>query len=134
MHIKNNIELPSNKKFGIFLTFVFSFFALYLFYKDLYVYSLIVLCLSCAIVLLTTFSPERLILINKYWMKFGFIIGLVVSPFVLGIIFFGLITPVAILMRVFGRDELNLKLEERRTFWKFRDSNKMQYVNFKKQF
>ena len=66
-------------------------------------------------------------------MLIGFIIGRVVSPIVLGIIFFLVFSPIAIIMRLFGRDELNLKSKNADTFWKNR-SDKIKPESFKNQF
>tara|TARA_B100000989_G_scaffold297916_1_gene285253 strand:- start:23922 stop:24122 length:201 start_codon:yes stop_codon:yes gene_type:complete len=66
-------------------------------------------------------------------MRFGFLLGIVISPVVLGIIFFGLFSPYGIIMRIFGRDELHLKKIKRKTYWKPR-LNELSQTNFKRQF
>ena len=66
-------------------------------------------------------------------MMLGFILGLIVSPIVLGIIFFGLFTPVAILMSILGRDELRLKPSVQSTHWVERKLDQ-QSGSFKNQF
>ena len=65
-------------------------------------------------------------------MMIGFIIGKVISPIVLGIIFFALITPVGIVTRIFGRDELRIKHNTLKSHWK--DRNESEIVSFKNQF
>jgi len=66
-------------------------------------------------------------------MRFGILLGRIVSPIVLGIIFFGLFTPIAILMRLIGRDELRLKYTQRQTHWIPR-SESIKAESFKHQF
>ena len=62
------------------------------------------------------------------------LIGMIVSPIVLGIIFFGLFTPIALYMKIIGRDELNLKLSKKASYWKERDLDYMETDAFKNQF
>jgi hypothetical protein len=66
-------------------------------------------------------------------MRFGLLLGMIVSPIVLGLIFFIMFTPVAFLMRLRGRDELRLKSKEKHTHWIQRDTP-MQTDSFKHQF
>ena len=66
-------------------------------------------------------------------MSFGQILGLVISPIVMGSIFFGLITPISIVTRIFGRDELKLEKSGQSSYWIMRES-KSNLSSFKKQF
>ena len=66
-------------------------------------------------------------------MKFGLLLGRIVSPIILAIIFFLLITPYSLVMRFFGRDELRLKLRKRKSHWKYRNQMLSQ-TNFTQQF
>ena len=66
-------------------------------------------------------------------MRFGHLIGMIVSPIVLGVIFFGLFTPIAMLMRLSGRDELRLKLSHKVSHWIIR-SEPIKAESFKHQF
>ena len=83
--------------------------------------------------LITFVNEHALLPLNKLWMKFGQLIGIIVSPIVLGIIFFGIFTPYSLLMRLFGRDELQLKLRKRKSYWKLRDQS-IPITNFRKQY
>ena len=66
-------------------------------------------------------------------MKFGILLGVIINPIIMGIIFFGIFTPIAVLMRFFGRDELRLNFKKRKTHWINRETlNKFDF--FKKQF
>ena len=65
-------------------------------------------------------------------MKFGLILGLIVSPVVMGIIYFGVVTPTGILLRIFRKDVLKLKKnEEDKTYWIDKDNTNS---NMKNQF
>jgi len=66
-------------------------------------------------------------------MRFGLLLGMIVSPIVLGLIFFALFTPIALFMRLFGRDELRLRLREKSTHWVRREET-TQTNSFKHQF
>ena len=54
---------------------------------------------------------------NKLWMKFGLLLGKIVAPFVMGIVFFLVVTPISILLRIFKKDVLNLKKSNASTYW-----------------
>ncbi len=73
-----------------------------------------------------------LIPLLKIWLKFGIFLGNIISPIVLGIIFFGLVTPTSILMKIFKKDHLRLKKENVNTYWIKKDDNQNQ--SMKNQF
>ena len=74
---------------------------------------------TCSIVffLVTLFKAEILKPLNKLWMGFGLVLGTIVSPIVMGFIFFMIFTPIGILMRFFGRDELLLQFKVKSSYW-----------------
>ena len=129
----SKIELPSNRKFGFFFTFVFFIVASYFFLKNSILISYIFFALAAVLSLITFVNEHALLPLNKLWMKFGQLIGIIVSPIVLGIIFFGIFTPYSLLMRLFGRDELQLKFGKRESYWKLRNQS-IPITNFRKQF
>ncbi|MFO1305248.1 MAG: SxtJ family membrane protein [Burkholderiales bacterium] len=59
--------------------------------------------------LLAAFKPDALTVLNKWWTKFGELLGKIVSPIALGILFYGVLTPIGLLARLAGKDFLNLK-------------------------
>ena len=69
--------------------------------------------------------------LNKIWIKFGEILGLIVAPFVMFLIFFIIITPISFLLRLFGKDLLNIKFSKNSTYWIKRKKN---ITSMKKQF
>lgn len=81
------------------------------------------------------FSPAVLAPLNKAWFGFGLLLGKIVSPVVLGAIFFLMITPVALLMRLSGRDVLGLHGKKyAHSFWIDRASSEPNSESFKNQF
>ena len=127
------IELPSNKKFGFFFTVAFLIIASYFFLSDRILISYVFFVFTAILLLITFINEHALLPLNKLWMRFGHLIGTIISPIVLGVIFFGIFTPYSLLMRLFGRDELKLKLVKSRSYWKLRVQS-MPLTNFRKQF
>jgi membrane glycosyltransferase len=127
------IKLPSNKKFGYFFTLIFFIFALFFSYSENYIIVYFLITSAVLFLIITLINPRLLLPLNKIWMNLGFFLGKIISPIVLGIIFFGLFTPIAMLMRTIGRDELRLNLKNKISNWKVRLKNTSQ-TDFKNQF
>lgn len=128
------LQLPSNKKFGYFFSTVFLIISAYFFLNDsrhlFYVFAF----LTLIFLTLTIFKSKFLYPLNLLWMRFGVLIGMIVSPIVLGVIFFGLFTPISIIMKLIGRDELGLKISNRDSFWKERNDIENDSGTFFNQF
>ena len=129
----SEIELPSNRKFGIFFTFVFAVVAVYFYNSDIMTWAYLFSATSLIFLVFTLVKDELLLPFNKLWMRFGLLLGIIVSPIVLGIIFFGLFMPIATIMRVSGRDELKLKFSRKASHWISR-SEPIKSDSFKNQF
>ena len=129
----SEIELPSNRKFGIFFTFVFAVAAAYFYNSDIMTWAYLFSVTSLIFLVITLIKDELLLPLNKLWMRFGLLPGIIVSPIVLGVIFFGLFTPIATLMRLIGRDELKLKFSRKASHWISR-SEPIKSESFKNQF
>jgi len=115
--MKEIAPLPSNKKFGLFFAFVFISLGAY-FYYSLYIsWAYLLFIASFIFLLISIVKSDALLPLNKLWMRFGLLLGRIVSPIVLGIIFFVLFTPIAIFMRLIGRDELCLKFTHKASHW-----------------
>jgi hypothetical protein len=128
-----DIEVPSNRKFGFFFTSVFLIVAAYFFYIDSLYWSKIFFGIGISFFVVTVTKPDILFPLNKMWMKFGILLGIIISPIVMGIIFFGIFAPIAILMRLFGRDELRLRFKKNKGHWISRDAS-TEFYSFKNQF
>lgn len=114
----SELKLPSNRKFGLFFTAVFAITAAYCFYQTALAYAYFLGVIAAALLLATLTKADLLLPLNKAWMRLGLLLGMIVSPIVLGMIFFLLFTPIGLLMRLFGRDELRLKLTARASHWR----------------
>ena len=120
----DDMQLPSNRKFGLFFTFIFLLVSIYLYIKkfDIFlVYSFGFIAISLFII--TLIKADILVSLNKLWMRFGLILGLIISPIIMGIIFFFIFTPLAIFIRIMGRDELILRSKNKSSYWIKRDDN-----------
>ena len=127
------VKLPTNRKFGFFFTFIFLIAAGY-FYKGSFMSAAYGFATLAIVFLLATLVKADILLpLNKLWMRFGLLLGMIVSPIVLGLIFFAMFTPIAFLMRLFRRDELRLKFKKQNTHWIQRDTL-MRRDSFKNQF
>ena len=129
----SEIELPSNRKFGFFFTFVFVVTAAYFYYSANVSWAYLFVAKALIFLLITLIKSDALIPLNKLWMRFGILLGMIISPIVLGIIFFGLFTPIAMFMRLSGRDELRLKFTQKASHWISR-SELIKSKSFKHQF
>lgn len=129
----SDIELPSNKKFGFFFTFVFAILAFYFLFIGSILWTQGIAILAILFLLITVTIPQVLLPLNKLWMRLGLLLGMIVNPIVLGIIFFGLVTPYGVVMRMFGRDELRLKFTKKSSHWISR-SESIKPDSFKNQF
>ena len=130
----SEIELPSNRKFGFFFTFVFAVTAAYFFYAANITWAYVFIAAAAIFLFITLIKSDALLPLNKLWMHFGLLLGKIVSPIVLGVVFFGLFTPIALVMRIGGRDELRLKVGKSSSFWKSVEKNSIFSIQFEKQF
>ena len=108
--------LPSNKNFGIVFAIVFFTISIWPLLKegDIRYWSLII---SFIFFVLALVNSKILTPLNKIWMKFGVLLGKIISPIVMGFIFFFVVTPTGILMRLFQKDLLNLKFNKNKSYW-----------------
>jgi len=127
------VELPSNRKFGLFFTAVFLIAAAYSYRINSHAWLYVLGGLGVAFLIITLVNSEVLLPLNKLWMKFGLILGMIVSPVMMGVIFFVIFTPIAISMRLCGRDVLRLRLKKKSSHWVSRETE-AQSGTFKNQF
>lgn len=129
-----NPPLPSNKKFGWFFVLVFTLVAVYLHYKQATLWPVAFLGAAALTAIITFVIPAWLAWPNRLWYGLGMLLGKIVSPLVLGLIFFLLITPVAVLTRLMGRDVLLLKKRNVASYWVKREPHGPAPESFKNQF
>ena len=129
----SEIELPSNRNFGFFFTFVFAVAAAYFYNAENIIWTRAFFLVALIFLLITMMKSDALLPLNKLWMRFGLLLSMIVGPILLGLIFFGLFTPIALLMRLIGRDELKLKFSQKASHWITR-SEPIRSESFKRQF
>ena len=112
----DEIKISSNRSFGIVFFIVFLLIALYPLLKgnDLRIWSLVI---SFVFLVLGLINSKILTPLNRLWFKFGLLLGRFISPLIMGIIFFVVVTPIGIMMRLLKKDLLNLKYNKKETYW-----------------
>ena len=105
-------EIKINKKnnitFGILFFIFFLIIGLYPLNSDetIRVWSVV---LSLAFLIITIIKPNLFTFLNKFWIKFGLLLGKIISPIVMGLVFFFVVTPIGILIRMLKKDVMGLK-------------------------
>ena len=133
-HTGKPIKLPSNSRFGYFFSAIFTVLALYFYIKFYYYIAFTVTLAGVLILVLTITTPNSLTKLNRLWYSLGIFLGKVISPIVLGGMFFVLITPIALITRLFGRDELRMRKSFVESYWVDRTPPGPQSDSFKNQF
>ena len=127
--MKNNkIKISSNKNFGIVffvVFFVISFYPL-LENENIRVWSLL---LSLVFLILGLINSKILTPLNKIWFKFGIFLGNFISPIVMGIVFYLVVTPISLIMRAIGKDVLNIKKSKKKSYWIEKNGPKSKMKN-----
>ena len=112
----DDIKISSNRSFGIVFFVVFLLIALYplTYSEEIRIWSAII---SLIFLALGLFNSKILTPLNKLWFKFGIFLGKIISPIIMGIIFFLVVTPIGLLMRLLGKDLINLKYNNNKSYW-----------------
>jgi len=106
-----------NRSFGLLFFVVFLALALWPLTKN-EILNLYLLSISLIFLLLGLLNSKLLSPLNKLWIKFGEILGLVIAPIVMAIVYFTILTPVSLVVRLFGKDLLGLKFfKKNKTYW-----------------
>ena len=129
-----DIEIPSNRKFGFFFSVVFGVASYFFYASDAVNLAVVLVVLALLFLVVSVVRPQILLPFNKLWMGLGLVLGMIISPIVLGAIFYGMFMPTAVIMRIFGRDELRLKRKNNISFWKVREPIDPLLESFKNQF
>ena len=112
----DDFKISSNRSFGIVFFVVFLLIAIFPLASsgDIRILSLII---SSIFLILGLLKSNILTPLNRIWFKFGIFLGKIVSPLVMGVIFFFVVTPIGLIMRVLGKDLLNLKYNLNKSYW-----------------
>ena len=124
----NNIKVGSNKSFGIVFFLFFLIVAIYPMFFDgnLRLFSLII---SIIFLILGLLNSRALTPLNLLWFKFGILLGRIVSPIVMGLVFFVIVTPTGLIMKFLNKDLLNLKKSKSKSYWIKRTTLKTDMKN-----
>jgi hypothetical protein len=124
----DEIKIGSNRSFGIVFFIVFFIIATYPLVNngEIRIWSLI---LSLVFLILGLLNSKILYPLNKIWFKFGLLLGKLVSPLIMAIIFFLVVTPIGILMRILNKDLLNLKFNKSKSYWIEKNEQKSKMKN-----
>jgi len=124
----NDIKISSNRSFGLVFFVVFLLISIYplLHGQNLRFWLLIVAIIFLALGLL---NSKILTPLNKIWFKFGLLLGSIISPIIMSIIFFFVVTPISFVMKILGKDILNLKRNNNNTYWVEKSGPKSKMKN-----
>ena len=111
-----NVKISSNRSFGIVFFIFFLIVSIFPLFKneDIRVWAIVV---AIVFLILGLLNSSLLFPFNKIWFKFGILLGNFISPIIMGLVFFTVVTPTAFLMRAFGKDLLNLKKNNKKSYW-----------------
>lgn len=129
-----DIQLPTNQKFGFFISFLLFLASVFCVYQDEKFIAIFFVFTVIILLAISIWIPQCLLPLNKLWMQFGFVLGMIVSPIIMAFIFFLIFSPTAIIMRLFGRDELRIKLKKSESFWKDRKVPPTSFESFRNQY
>ena len=131
----SKVTSASDRSFGVMFGFIFIIIAVIMRLRDNpQNIQLLFLALSFLTFLISFTRPSLLSTPNKLWMRFSLLLARFVSPIVLGLLFYVLISPLALILRLFGRDELRLKTKKVASNWQSRQINGYSLDSFKNQY
>ena len=113
MKSKNDL---SNKKFGIFISALLFILFIYLYYFK-GIFSLFILFISALFLVLGVLDSKVLKPLQILWIKFGFLLNKLITPIIMFVIYFFVLFPISILLKICGKDILNLNKKNKKTFW-----------------
>lgn len=124
----DKFKIGSNRSFGIVFFIFFLIVGTYpiFFQGELRIWSLIV---SIIFFLLGIINSRFLTPLNLLWFKFGMLLGRIFSPIVMGLVFFLVVTPTGLIMRILNKNLLRLKKKNIKTYWIERSSIKSDMKN-----
>ena len=114
--MNSNINKSTNKSFGVVFFLVLLAIGLYPLLNDGNIRILFII-ISFLFLILGLINSKILTPLNKIWFKIGIFLGSLVSPIVMGIVFFAIVTPTSIVMRILGKNLLKLKRSNEKSYW-----------------
>ena len=114
--------MSSNRSFGLLFFIVFLIIGLWPL-KNNSELNYIFFGFSIIFLILGLLNSKILTPLNKIWIKFGELLGRIIAPIVMAIVYFFILTPISLIMRMLGKDLLNLKFSKDNSYWKKREKN-----------
>lgn len=131
----NHQVLPSNRVFGGFFGTVFLCVAAYTGLQlELKGIALILTAAGVFLITLGLINSPHLTPLNSLWMQLGLLLGRIMNPIIMAIIFFSFISPYGTILRILNRDQLRLTLKRRESHWVKREADSNPPTNFRRQF
>jgi len=127
--MKEKLKLPSNRNFGLVFFIVFLLITLWpiLNNNDIRIWSLII---SFVFLALGSINSKLLTPLNKLWFKFGIFLGSIIAPIIMGFVFFLIVTPTGLIMKILKKDLLKLKNNNNsNTYWLEKDNSNSSLRN-----
>ena len=126
----NKVWMSSNRSFGLVFFGFFLIIGLWPIFKyeEIRIWALII---SLIFLVLGILNSKYLTPLNRFWMKFGLFLGKIISPIVMGIVYFLVVTPIGIMMKILRKDLLNIKYKKNESYWIYR---KNKFGSMKRQF
>ena len=126
--MNSNIKLPTSRNFGIVFFVVFLLIAIWpiLNNGEIRIWSLII---SSIFLILGLLNSKLLTPLNKIWFKLGILLGNIIAPLIMAIIFFVVVTPTGLIIKIFRKDLLNLKKNKNQTYWLKKDNSNSSLKN-----
>ncbi len=126
--VNKDIKISSNRSFGLVFFVLFLVIGLWplINNNEIKIWSI---AISVVFLVLGLLNSKLLLPLNKLWFKFGLLLGKIISPLVMGIIFFLVVTPIGYLMRMLKKDLLNLKFNDEKSYWIEKNEPKSKMKN-----
>ena len=126
--MEKKIKISSNRSFGIVFFIFFLIVSLYPLYFNgsLNIWALL---LSVIFLILGLINSKILTPLNILWFKFGMLLGRIISPIIMGMVFFFVVTPTGLLMKLFNKDLLKLKKKDTKSYWITKSNEKSSMKN-----
>jgi len=123
-------KISSNRSFGLLFFIVFIIVAFWSFRGSVDQIKFWSIALSLIFLILGLINSKLLTPLNKSWHYLGIILGLIVSPVVMGVIYFLVVSPIGFIMRLLGKDLLKLKSNKNsKSYWINKDKLKSTMKN-----
>ena len=125
-------KISSNRSFGVIFFIFFLILSIYPIFNGLKI-NVYFLLIGLIFLVLGLLNSKLLYPLNFLWNKLGIYLGMLVSPLVMGILYFLIVFPTKLVLGILGKDILNLKVSNENSYWNYRN-NKINKTNMDNQF